>query len=190
MEAARCYQEGGCQIIVMPWCESSHWFGVVGVCGDQPHIYVLESIGGYGEPEGAGILANFMKEMRTLAEMLPSEVPILTPDVPLQPQASNDCAIFMLESASKILESPEMFSDRAQLNQLRNWYPASSVTNRRYEITKLVEKLAQEQNQTESDSGAEEQSISQVEFDLPRKKVTLQMNVINAFVSHLLFKGC
>ena len=76
-----------------------------------------------------------------------------------------------------------MFSDRAQLNQLGNWYPASSVTNRRCEISKLVEKLAQEQN-------PDEQSISQVEFDLPRKKVTLQMIVINAFVSHLLFKEC
>ena len=166
VEAARVFQEGGCQIIFMAWCENSHYFGVVGVCGVQPLIYVLESIGGYEEPKGPAILGTFMKEMRTLMKMTPADVPILTPDVPRQPPGTNDCAMFMLESSRKIVEDPVMFIERAQLNQLGNWYPASTVATRRSELTKLVEKLAQEQN-------LEEQSISQVEFDLPKRKVTL-----------------
>ena len=174
VEAARVFQEGGSQIIVMAWCENSHYFGVVGVCGIQPVIYVLESIGSYGEPKGAGILGTFMNEMRTLMKLPPADVPIQTPDVPRQPQGSNDCGVYMLESSRKIVDDPDMFIERAQLNQLGNWYPASTVTNRRSELVKLLDKLAQEQN-------PDEQPNSQVDFDLPKKKVTLLFIVMCLF---------
>ena len=147
VEAARLFEDGGSQVVFMAWCEASHFFGCVGVCGVNPAIYVLESIGGYTEPEGVASLRRFMREMQMLQKIAPSDIEVYTPDVPRQAAGSNDCGLFMIESAARVLESPCEFIQRVQRNQLSNWYPSNDASRRRTEIASLVLTLGQEQRQ-------------------------------------------
>ena len=43
VEAAKLFDKGGCEIVLVAECHNSHFFGIVGVCGAQPAIFVLES---------------------------------------------------------------------------------------------------------------------------------------------------
>ena len=62
IEQAAFHTLGGTKMIVMPWCESGHFFCLVGVIGAASDtIYVLESIGGYKPPKGALVLRDFME---------------------------------------------------------------------------------------------------------------------------------
>ena len=52
----------GTKMIIMPWCESAHFFCVVGVIGAAfDVIYVMESIGGYRPPQGVSVLRDFLE---------------------------------------------------------------------------------------------------------------------------------
>lgn len=145
VEAAKLFAVGGCEIVFMAFCEASHFFGIVGVCGAKPAIFILESIGGYRQPEGVPILLAFMHEMQQLRKIPKSKIEIYTPTVPKQPTGSNDCGIFMIENAMKVVENHNEFIRRATANQLTDWYSPSALSNRRVEITKQLIDLAQEQ---------------------------------------------
>ena len=147
VEAARLFEDGGCKVVFMAWCESSHFFAMVGVCGVNPAIFILESIGGYNEPKGVPILRTFMQEMQALKKAPPVDIAVHTPAVPRQSAGSNDCGLFMIESAARVLESPDDFIQRAQKHHLSDWYPPSVASGRRVEIGKLLERLGQEQRQ-------------------------------------------
>ena len=151
VEAARLFDDGGSEVVFMAWCEASHFFGCVGVCGLNPAIFVLESIGGYTEPEGVASLRRFMHEMQLLRNLPPSNIEAYTPDVPRQTPGSNDCGLFMIESAARVLESPDDFIQRAQRNQLSNWYPPKNASSRRAEIASVVLTLGREQRQGRQD---------------------------------------
>ena len=146
IEAAKLYEKGGCKMVYMAWCESLHFFGVVGVCGeDVNHIYILESIGGYEEPLGVALLRTFMNELRARQSLKPVETYVKALAVPKQEPMSNNCGLFMIENATKIMNNSEEFVARAEKDQLHDWYSASDVTGRREEIAELPTKLGQEQ---------------------------------------------
>ena len=69
LNQAKLYQ-GGCEIIFHPWNERSHFFAIIAVLGAQDRIYVMESIGGYGIPDGASYLVDFIKQVRAMAGLL------------------------------------------------------------------------------------------------------------------------
>ena len=142
---AKLFEDGGCCIIFMAWCESSHFFGCVAVCGEQPTIYILESIGGYSEPSGVAFLSNFLLEIRSLKNLPPVEIKIVTSDVPRQTPGSNNCGLFLLHSAEQVLTNPKHFLRLAEENLLGNWYPSSSVSKKREQIAQLIQRLATEQ---------------------------------------------
>ena len=62
LQEASLYSPGGSKVIVMPWCESLHFFGIAGVIGDLfDTICVMESIGGYAPPQGVAVMKDFME---------------------------------------------------------------------------------------------------------------------------------
>ena len=148
VEAAQLFGEGGCKVVFMAWCEASHFFGILGVCSDNPAIFVLESIGGYQEPQGVSILRRFMQEMQVLRHIPPGDIEVHSPVVPRQSARSNDCALFMMHSASMVLDNPDNFIQRAHMNQLSAWYPPDDASSRRLELAKLLESLGHEQRQS------------------------------------------
>ena len=145
LEAARLYSEHGSTLVVMPWCECSHFFTVVGVCGPQDYIFIMESIGGYHAPQGASILEDFLKGVRATKGWAPVDTVTVILDSPKQSAQSNNCGLFMLETIRKILLDPEDFLARAQNNSIFDWYPPSQVSGRRQEMAQLLEKLGEEQ---------------------------------------------
>ena len=145
LEEAMLYQEGGCQFIFMPWCERSHFFAVIGVLGPQDRIFVMESIGTYGVPLGAEILRNFIRQVRASNDWDPVDCIITCLDTPKQRKQSNDCAFFMLEAASKLIEDPDTFFERALKNDMMGWYNVDEVHLRRQEMANLLEHMGEEQ---------------------------------------------
>ena len=166
VEAAKLFDKGGCEIVLVAQCQNSHFFGIVGVCGAQPAIFVLESIGSYGEPSLVKVLHEFMQEMQQLRKLPKNKIEIHTPPVPRQATASNDCGIFLIENATKIIENPEDFVSRAYSYQLENWYSQSDISNRRTEIAKQL-----------LDFGQEQRRVGQVLQHLP--ELVLHVQVIN-----------
>lgn len=145
VDAARIHEEGGCQIIVMAWCESSHFFGVIAVCGEEDNIYVMESIGGYREPRGVAVLHDFLRGIRSLKKLDPSNISIKTLNVPKQEQRSNNCGMYLMENASMILNHPDDFIFKAQTDSLLDWYPTALVSRRREEMADLLKRLGHDQ---------------------------------------------
>ena len=145
VEAAKLFDKGGCEIVLVAECHNSHFFGIVGVCGAQPAIFVLESVGGYPHPPLVKVVLEFMQEMQQLRKIPMSKIDIHTPPVPRQLPGSNDCGIFLIENATKIIENPADFISRAYSYRLDNWYPSSDISNRRTEIAKQLYDFGQEQ---------------------------------------------
>ena len=106
---------------------------------------MLESIGGYPHPSLVKVLHDFMQEMQQLRKIPMSKIDIHTPPVPRQLPGSNDCGIFLIENATKIIENPADFISRAYSYRLDNWYPSSDISNRRTEIAKQLYDFGQEQ---------------------------------------------
>ena len=76
----------------------------------------------------------------------------------------------MLESATKVLISPDEFIQKARTNQLSDWYPVASVAGRRNELLTEIEKLIEEQSKLkEAESGDLEVDVFDALFNLPKK---------------------
>ena len=145
VDQARPWQERGCRFVVLPWCESAHYFLLVAVLDPQPMMFILESMGGCKEPAGAEILRNCLMDQRVLQGG--PKVPFLTytPTVPKQPSGSNDCGLFVLEFTREIMRDPEDFLRRAEAGTLSDWFPTAIVQNRRQELAALLRQLGEEQ---------------------------------------------
>ena len=146
LDKAKLYQ-GGCEIIFLPWCERSHFFAIIAVLGAQDRIYVMESIGGYGIPAGAQILVDFIRQVRSSNGWDPVDCPISSLDIPKQGVGSNDCALFMLEAATKLVENPDAFLDEARNNNLRTLFDPQQIKTRRKEMADLIVRMGEEQRQ-------------------------------------------
>ena len=146
LDEARLYQ-GGCDIIFLPWCERSHFFAIIAVLGAQDRIYVMESLGGYGIPAGAPILADFIRQVRASNDWDPVDCPITSLDIPKQGAGSNDCALYMLETAIILVENPDAFLDEAQNNNLGTLYDPEKLKTRRKEMADLFIRMGEEQRQ-------------------------------------------
>ena len=148
LDDANLYQEGGCNIIVMAWCESNHFFAIVAVLDYVDKIYCLESIGGYREPLGLSIMNNFLKEiMRVRGLRKPDPFILGSPSVPKQISGSNECGLFLVENAGMILRNPDDFIMRAQTHTLSDWYPTEQVATKRQETAEQLKVLAEKQRQ-------------------------------------------
>ena len=139
--SARLYEDGGCRIVFMAWCEFNHFFGIVAVLDETPTIYVLESIGRYPEPRGAAILSNFLQQIRDVKNLPKVTIPSISLDVPRQPSGSNNCGIFLMKNITAVLESPEEFIIKARRNELANWYKPESTAAGRAEIIATIKRL-------------------------------------------------
>ena len=146
--SAGLYDNDGCRIVFMAWCEWSHYFGIVAVCDETPTIYVLESIGRYPEPRGAAILSSFIQQIRDSKKLPQVTIPTRTLDVPRQSSGSNNCGIFLMKNATAVLESPEEFLQKAPRNELANWYQSESVANGRADIIAMINGLQKAQSKT------------------------------------------
>ena len=146
LDEAKLYQ-GGCEIIFLPWCERSHFFAIIAVLGAQDRIYVMESLGGYGIPAGAPILADFIRQVRGSTGWDSVDCPISSLDIPKQGTGSNDCALFMLETATKLVENPDTFLDEARNNNLRTLFDPQQMKTRRKEMADLIVQMGEEQRQ-------------------------------------------
>ena len=146
LDKAKLYQ-GGCEIIFLPWCERSHFFAIIAVLGAQDRIYVMVSIGGYGIPAGAQILVDFIRQVRSSNGWDPVDCPISSLDIPKQGVGSNDCALFMLEAATKLVENPDAFLDEARNNNLRTLFDPQQIKTRRKEMADLIVRMGEEQRQ-------------------------------------------
>ena len=146
VESAELFRSEGIQLVIMAWCESSHFFGIVAVCdGNKPVIFVLESIGGYREPAGVRIMSKFLQERRVAANLPRTEIPIITPEVPRQPIGSNDCGIFLIENVTRIVQNPGIFLEKVSGGQLKEWYRPADVSQGRIEIAASIRKLSIDQ---------------------------------------------
>ena len=97
------YEVGGVDILVLPWCETAHFFTVVAKCGFTDSLFYLESVGGYQVPKVIGTVRQFLHEIRTSKGLLACNAPLTFFEGPKQYAGSNDCGIFMLETMKMIL---------------------------------------------------------------------------------------
>ena len=147
LEEARLYEDGGCKVIFLPWCEGGHFFSIIAVLGPQDRIYVMESIGGYDIPAGAGILGEFIKQVRASRGWDQVDCIISILDSPKQVAGSNNCAFFMLENATTLLRDPEDFCFRAEKDNMMNWYDSKQVGKRRVEMLDMLLRMGLEQRE-------------------------------------------
>ena len=145
VQDAKLYEPGGCELVTMAWVEKSHFFLIVAICGDPDKIFILESIGGYPEPRGADILRNFLAQIRVRNKLDPVEAVTIAPEVPRQSPGSNDCGVHLLENISRIKENPLQFIARAQIDNLKDWYPTASLVKRRSELAGTIRRLGEDQ---------------------------------------------
>ena len=147
LEKARLYEDGGCKVIFLPWCEKGHFFSIIAVLGPQDRIYIMESIGAYDIPAGAGILEEFIKQVRARRGWDPVDCIISILDSPKQVMGSNNCAFFMLENAITLLRDPEDFCSRAENDNMLSWYDGEQVGKRRPEMLDMLLRLGVEQRE-------------------------------------------
>jgi hypothetical protein len=145
LEEARLYEEDGCNIVFLPWCEQSHFFAIIAVCGAQDKIFVCESIGNYEVPAGVGVLQKFLSQVRSSKLWDPVDCIIKTLESPKQDVNSNDCAIMMLKTARMLLQDPEDFCERAENNDLLTWYTYDQVRGGREDIVNTMVSLGERQ---------------------------------------------
>ena len=145
LEIARPWRQGGCGAVLLPWCEQGHYFLLVAILEQQPKLFILESLGGYCEPVGAGILRDFLVEQRLSHGGGSTKFITSSPRVPRQPPGSNDCGLFVIEYASEIIRDTDNFKQRATENRLRDWFPQLRLKSKRSEIAVLLRKLGEEQ---------------------------------------------
>ena len=115
------------------------------MCVEEDNIYVMESIGGYREPRGVAVLHDFLRGIRSLKKLDPSNISIKTLNVPKQEQRSNNCGMYLMENASMILNHPDDFIFKAQTDSLLDWYPTALVSRRREEMADLLKRLGHDQ---------------------------------------------
>ena len=147
LEKAKLYEDEGCKIIFMPWCEQGHFFSVVAVPGPQDRIYIMESIGGYETPAGAAILGNFLSNVRARIGWDPVDCITITLESPKQPPGSNNCGLFMLENVAMVLRDPDDFCLKAETRSMKDWYPSSQVAGRREEMAELIRRMGKDQRE-------------------------------------------
>ena len=147
VRSARMWQENGCKVMVVPWCESHHYFLLVAVLEPQPLLFILESIGRYPQPSGAEVVRNFLIELRVSVGGPRVPFKTFTPPVPRQEALSNDCGLFALEYAEKIVQDPDEFVRKARLNDLSDWFDSDTVSVKRKELAELLRQLGEEQRQ-------------------------------------------
>ena len=148
LQEAKLYQDGGCKFVFLPWCERSHFFALIFVCGPQDRLYIMESIGSYGEPVGAGLLKDLMRQVRAGNNWDPVDCMTFTLDSPKQRTGSNDCAFFMLETATMLLGDPTDFCARAETNDMLTWYGSNLVHGRRKEMIYMLMRMREEQRKS------------------------------------------
>ena len=107
----------------------------------------MESIGGYDIPAAAGILQEFIKQVRASRGWDPVDCIISILDSPKQVTGSNNCGFFMLENAITLLRDPEDFCSRAERNNMMDWYASKQVGKRRGEMLDMLLKMGQEQRE-------------------------------------------
>jgi hypothetical protein len=140
----------GSRLVVLPVCWNSHYYTLVAVLDPaQPLLIILESIGGmYARvPPYANQFCSFLLLLRAgVGEGGPGfQTRILV--VPRQSPGSNDCGLFCMTFAEKILEDPDSFEDLAKKGVLDVWFPASSVLTKRDEVARLIGQQAVEQRE-------------------------------------------
>ena len=145
LEAAKLYESGGSDLIVLPLCENNHFFTVVAECGPQDYIFIMESIGGYPVPKRVENLRQFLRDIRTSKGWDPVDPVIVTLDAPKQVAGSNDCGLFTLETISHIVYDPEGFRVKAHNNETGNLYPADQGSARRREFANMIKDLGEQQ---------------------------------------------
>ena len=77
--------------------------------------------------------------------MDPVEAVTIAPEVPRQSPGSNDCGVHLLENISRIQENPLQFIARAQIDNLKDWYPTASLVKRRSELAGTIRRLGEDQ---------------------------------------------
>ena len=146
VEASKVFSKDGVSLLVMAWCEKSHYFCIVGVLDDsKPVIYTLESIGGYPLPKGIEVLSSFMQEARAVRRLDRVPIEAFTLAVPKQRVASNDCGLFLIHNARMILRDPDDFLSRAKSGSLIDWYDSEVVSSHREDLAARLRLLSKEQ---------------------------------------------
>ena len=141
---ARLFENGGCRVVFLPWCESHHFFAVVAIIAEnQITINVMESLGHYGIPAGAKILGDYLNVVRSSKSL--QALPIKIVKLDSQYSSLNNCAFFLVENAKMIMNDTQDFLNRASDNSLTNWYDPVPVENRRKETAEQIINLALDQ---------------------------------------------
>ena len=115
---ARLFENGGCRVVFLPWCESHHFFAVVAIIAEnQITINVMESLGHYGIPAGAKILGDYLNVVRSSKSL--QALPIKIVELDSQYSSLNNCAFFLVEIA---MNDTQDFLNRVSDDSLTNWY--------------------------------------------------------------------
>lgn len=124
--------------VLLPVCSGDHYFLLVAICDKtHPKIYCMESIGGYPYPPR---MTNFIEALEFLQKGRCDDVKFSAHviQVPRQPQGSNDCGMFILEFAKRIVMDPIQFETDAAKDSLVNWFTVSSLANRRSDLAQYI----------------------------------------------------
>ena len=82
---ARLFENGGCRVVFLPWCEIPHFFAVVAIIEEnQITINVMESLGHYAIPAGAKILGDYLNVVRSSKSLQALPIKIVKLDCPTQ----------------------------------------------------------------------------------------------------------
>ena len=121
-------------------------------------------------------MIQLLHDHRVAAGLPLTQIRVLTPLVPRQPVASNDCGIFVVENASRIFKNPDEFLERASQGSLKDWYKSNELSRRRIEIAAELRKLGAEQN------------YKSVDTVVDRKVKVIILTLYHPYIDVLIFR--
>ena len=125
-----------------------HYYLLVAICDpESPKLYCLESLGG-NRALNPPLTSKFIEVLEFLQKGRCTRTKIATyvPQVPRQREFSNDCGMFCLEYAERIVRDPISFEINASKDSLLNWFPTSSLDNKRSDLAEYIKKQSEIQH--------------------------------------------
>ena len=171
--------KGGARYVILPVCWSDHFYILAAVLDEiKPTLYVLESIGGpyAAVPPLGKIFCDYLQLIRGSPIDKYPQFQLVILDVPRQKRMSNNCGLFIMEFAERILNNPKGFEEQAEQNTLGKWFPVHVVDSKRDFLINQICQLA-------SDQRMEGGEMVGQNLDLPLPKP----NVVLSQVSNVLY---
>ena len=141
---------GGARYVLLPVIWKDHFYLLVSVLDfHSPTIQILESIGGDIYAQAPPITKQFIQFLQFIhvrEQQSEQKFQVHIPPVPHQSRGSNDCGMFLLHFAEKILENPTEFEIEVSKGNLESWFDPEILLESRQELVEFIKDTAIQQH--------------------------------------------